>query len=56
EKQNFLGVNYLKDGPEGNDMHRSNVSQIRIAFRFESWNQELKILSQSGKALTLTLP
>ncbi|XP_078087563.1 AMP deaminase 3-like [Mustelus asterias] len=49
EKQKFLGVDYLKDGPEGNDMQRSNVSQIRIAFRFESWNQELKILGQVGK-------
>ncbi|XP_067915964.1 AMP deaminase 3-like [Heterodontus francisci] len=49
EKQTFLGTNYLKDGPEGNDMQRSNVSQIRIAFRFETWNHELKILVQAGK-------
>ncbi|XP_062892845.1 AMP deaminase 1-like [Mobula hypostoma] len=48
EKQTFLGDNYLTEGPTGNDMLRSNVSQIRVAFRFETWTHELKILVQGA--------
>uniref|UniRef100_UPI00398EC0FF AMP deaminase 3-like n=1 Tax=Pristiophorus japonicus TaxID=55135 RepID=UPI00398EC0FF len=49
EKQGYLGDDYLKDGPDGNDMHRTNVSQIRVAFRFETWSHELEILEHVAK-------
>ncbi|KAM9817083.1 AMP deaminase 3 [Neosynchiropus ocellatus] len=44
EKSNFLGANYLKDGPEGNDIHRTNVAQIRLAYRYETLCNELSFI------------
>ncbi|KAM6074855.1 AMP deaminase 3 isoform 3-T4 [Chlamydotis macqueenii] len=45
EKQKFLGVNYCKEGPEGNDIRKTNVAQIRMAFRYETLCNELSFLS-----------
>uniref|UniRef100_A0A8C2GIQ4 AMP deaminase n=1 Tax=Cyprinus carpio TaxID=7962 RepID=A0A8C2GIQ4_CYPCA len=42
EKKHFLGENYLQDGPEGNDIRRTNVAQIRMAYRHETLCNELK--------------
>lgn len=44
EKKQYLGVNYLQDGPEGNDIHRTNVAQIRMAYRHETLCNELSFL------------
>lgn len=44
DKMHFLGVNYLKDGPEGNDIRRTNVAQIRMAYRHETLCNELSFI------------
>ncbi|KAJ8396735.1 hypothetical protein AAFF_G00015730 [Aldrovandia affinis] len=51
EKKHFLGVNYLKDGPEGNDIQRTNVAQIRMAYRYETLCNELSFLVDAVKTL-----
>ncbi|XP_066541137.1 AMP deaminase 3b [Hoplias malabaricus] len=50
EKKNFLGENYLQDGPEGNDIRRTNVAQIRMAFRHETLCNELSFLVDAVKS------
>ncbi|XP_034046757.1 AMP deaminase 3 [Thalassophryne amazonica] len=50
EKKHFLGVNYLKDGPEGNDISRTNVAQIRMAYRHETLCNELSFLVDAVKS------
>ncbi|TRY95817.1 hypothetical protein DNTS_021269 [Danionella cerebrum] len=50
EKKHFLGVNYLKDGPEGNDIRRTNVAQIRMAYRHETLCNELSFLVDAVKS------
>lgn len=50
EKQHFLGPNYLKDGPEGNDIRRTNVAQIRMAYRYETLCNELSFLVDVTKS------
>lgn len=50
EKRHFLGVNYLKEGPEGNDITRTNVAQIRMAYRHETLCNELSFLSDAMKS------
>uniref|UniRef100_A0A8C1RYJ7 AMP deaminase n=1 Tax=Cyprinus carpio TaxID=7962 RepID=A0A8C1RYJ7_CYPCA len=50
EKKHFLGVNYLKDGPEGNDIRRTNVAQIRMAYRYETLCNELSFLVDAVKS------
>ncbi|XP_058714425.1 AMP deaminase 3 isoform X1 [Poecile atricapillus] len=47
EKQKFLGVNYCKEGPEGNDIRKTNVAQIRMAFRYETLCNELSFLADA---------
>lgn len=44
EKKHFIGKNYLKEGSAGNDIRRSNVAQIRMAYRYETLCNELSFL------------
>ncbi|XP_006089688.1 AMP deaminase 3 isoform X1 [Myotis lucifugus] len=54
EKQKFLGQNYYKEGPEGNDIRKTNVAQIRMAFRYETLCNELSFLSDAMKSEQIT--
>lgn len=49
EKVNFLGENYLKEGPESNDIRKSNVAQIRMAYRYETLCYELNLIKEGLK-------
>ena len=49
KKQLWLGSNYVQDGPVGNDINKTNVPDSRIAFRHETFLEELLILAQSFK-------
>ncbi|KAL0868851.1 hypothetical protein ABMA27_007200 [Loxostege sticticalis] len=40
-KQYWLGADYMNEGPEGNDITRTNVPDIRISFRHETLLDEL---------------
>lgn len=54
DKQHFIGVNYLKDGPEGNDISRTNVAQIRMAYRHETLCNELSFIVEAVKSEVLS--
>ncbi|XP_058244173.1 AMP deaminase 3b isoform X2 [Hemibagrus wyckioides] len=54
EKKHFLGENYLEDGPEGNDIRRTNVAQIRLAYRHETMCNELSFLVDAFKTEPIT--
>lgn len=54
EKKHFLGENYLQDGPEGNDIRRTNVAQIRMAYRHETLCNELSFLVDAVKSEALS--
>uniref|UniRef100_A0A8C5LKA9 AMP deaminase n=1 Tax=Leptobrachium leishanense TaxID=445787 RepID=A0A8C5LKA9_9ANUR len=49
EKVRFLGENYHKEGPQGNDIRKTNVAQIRMAYRYETWCYELNLILQALK-------
>uniref|UniRef100_F6R4B7 AMP deaminase n=1 Tax=Monodelphis domestica TaxID=13616 RepID=F6R4B7_MONDO len=49
EKAKFLGDNYLEEGPHGNDIRKTNVAQIRMAYRFETWCYELNLIAEGVK-------
>ncbi|KAL4005388.1 hypothetical protein ACER0C_005101 [Sarotherodon galilaeus] len=49
EKKHFIGANYLQDGPKGNDIRRTNVAQIRMAYRYETLCNELSFLMDAVK-------
>ena len=40
-KQHWLGPNYTKEGTDGNDITRTNVPDIRVAYRYENLCDEL---------------
>lgn len=50
EKSHFLGPNYLKEGPEGNDIRKTNVPQIRMAYRHETLCYELNLIKEGLKS------
>ncbi|XP_066482673.1 AMP deaminase 1 isoform X1 [Tiliqua scincoides] len=51
EKLHILGKNYLEDGPQGNDIRKTNVAQIRMAYRYETWCYELDLIAEGLKAV-----
>nr|PNR52646.1 hypothetical protein PHYPA_009020 [Physcomitrium patens] len=40
-KVRWIGPNYYKRGPLGNDIHKTNVPHMRVNFRHEVWKDEL---------------
>ncbi|KAG8451136.1 hypothetical protein GDO86_003412 [Hymenochirus boettgeri] len=46
-KSYWLGPNYLRDGPEGNDIRRTNVPDIRVGYRYETLCEELALITQA---------
>lgn len=40
-KQHWLGPNYTREGVPGNDIFRTNVPDIRVAYRYETLVAEL---------------
>uniref|UniRef100_A0AAX7UA71 AMP deaminase n=1 Tax=Astatotilapia calliptera TaxID=8154 RepID=A0AAX7UA71_ASTCA len=50
EKCHFLGKDYLKEGPEGNDIRKTNVPQIRMAYRYETLCYELNLIKEGLKS------
>ncbi|KAM7270847.1 hypothetical protein ACFE04_030061 [Oxalis oulophora] len=41
-KSHWIGKKYYKRGPDGNDIHRTNVPHIRLEFRDTIWREEMK--------------
>ncbi|XP_021232711.1 AMP deaminase 1 isoform X2 [Numida meleagris] len=50
EKAKFLGEHYQEEGPQGNDVRKTNVAQIRMAYRYETWCYELNLIAEGLKA------
>ncbi|KAH9616039.1 hypothetical protein KSS87_022146 [Heliosperma pusillum] len=41
-KTHWIGQQYYKRGPEGNDIHKTNVPHIRVEFRQMIWREEMQ--------------
>ncbi|KAM5560465.1 hypothetical protein ABKV19_021562 [Rosa sericea] len=41
-KSHWIGREYYKRGPDGNDIHKTNVPHIRVEFRETIWREEMK--------------
>ena len=48
-KAHWLGPNYTKDGVAGNDSLRTNIPDIRLAYRYETLLEELSTIFQAAK-------
>ncbi|KAM4741158.1 AMP deaminase 2 [Anableps anableps] len=46
-KSYWLGPSYYKEGPESNDIRRTNVPDIRVAYRFETLTEELHLITHA---------
>ncbi|XP_026862899.2 AMP deaminase 2 isoform X1 [Electrophorus electricus] len=49
-KSYWLGPNYMKEGQDGNDIRRTNVPDIRVAYRFETLCEELNLITQAVRS------
>uniref|UniRef100_A0A6I8P4N2 AMP deaminase n=3 Tax=Ornithorhynchus anatinus TaxID=9258 RepID=A0A6I8P4N2_ORNAN len=52
-KSHWLGPSYTKEGPEGNDIRRTNVPDIRVGYRHETLCQELALITQAVQSQDL---
>ncbi|PHU02695.1 AMP deaminase 2 [Capsicum chinense] len=50
DKMHWLGNKYYKRGPQGNDIHKTNVPNTRISFRHETWKEEMQYVYR-GKTI-----
>ena len=48
-KKHWHGPNYTRDGVSGNDMTRTNVPDVRIAYRYETMIEEMSNIFRSVK-------
>ncbi|KAK1284178.1 AMP deaminase [Acorus calamus] len=48
-KSHWIGKMYYKRGPDGNDIHKTNVPHIRVEFREMIWREEMQLV-YLGKA------
>ncbi|BFZ25962.1 hypothetical protein BsWGS_29000 [Bradybaena similaris] len=48
-KQHWLGPNYLNEGVGGNDVSRTNVPDIRVAYRYDTLVDELRCICRGAK-------
>lgn len=46
-KSSWLGPKYINEGQGGNDIRRTNVPDIRVAFRYETMCEELNLITQA---------
>jgi len=46
-KQHWLGPNYTREGVAGNDMTRTNVPDVRVSYRYETLDAELRNIFKS---------
>uniref|UniRef100_A0AAV2M7K8 AMP deaminase 2 n=1 Tax=Knipowitschia caucasica TaxID=637954 RepID=A0AAV2M7K8_KNICA len=46
-KSCWLGPNYMREGPESNDIRRTNVPDIRVAYRHETLSEELQLITHA---------
>ncbi|KAJ0027625.1 hypothetical protein Pint_34874 [Pistacia integerrima] len=46
----WIGMKYYKRGPNGNDIHKTNVPHIRVKFRDTRWREEMQQV-YLGKAI-----
>lgn len=51
-KSHWIGKEYYKRGPDGNDIQRTNVPHIRVEFRETIWREEMQKV-YLGKAIIL---
>uniref|UniRef100_A0A7N0V6I0 AMP deaminase n=1 Tax=Kalanchoe fedtschenkoi TaxID=63787 RepID=A0A7N0V6I0_KALFE len=49
DKAHWLGNKYYLRGPEGNDIHKTNVPPLRVTFRDQTWKDEMQYV-YSGTA------
>ncbi|KAM7526501.1 hypothetical protein LguiA_016403 [Lonicera macranthoides] len=49
-KSHWIGREYYRRGPDGNDIHRTNVPHIRLEFRDTIWREEMQQV-YLGKAI-----
>ncbi|KAK7362145.1 hypothetical protein VNO77_04248 [Canavalia gladiata] len=43
-KLHWLGDKYFLRGSEGNDIHKTNVPNLRLSFRYETWKEEMQYI------------
>ncbi|KAK3106992.1 hypothetical protein FSP39_004575, partial [Pinctada imbricata] len=54
-KQHWLGLHYTKEGVAGNDVSRTNVPDIRVAYRYETLVDELKCICRGAMSYDSTV-
>lgn len=44
-KKHWVAAEYWRAGPEGNDIHKTNVPNLRMRFRYDTYQDEVRLLA-----------
>lgn len=47
-KQHWIGANFYKEGVAGNDIKKTNLPDIRVAYRYETLLDELSSIFRTN--------
>lgn len=49
-KKHWVGTHYWRPGPSGNDIHKTNVPNLRMRFRYDCHQEELGMVVEGARA------
>ena len=49
-KMHWVCASYWKSGPDGNDVHKTNVPNLRMRFRYDCHSEELNLVMSGAAA------
>ncbi|KAK8939785.1 AMP deaminase [Platanthera guangdongensis] len=55
-KSHWIGKSYYRRGPDGNDIHKTNVPHIRVEFREMIWMEEMRQVYLGTPKLSEAIP
>ncbi|KAF5833185.1 hypothetical protein DUNSADRAFT_10599 [Dunaliella salina] len=52
-KKHWVAAEYWRPGPDGNDIHKTNVPNLRLRFRYDTYMDEMRLVAHGALAYNL---
>lgn len=49
-KKHWVAGEYWRPGPDGNDIHKTNVPNLRLRFRYDTYMDEMRLVAHGALA------
>jgi len=52
-KKHWVAAEYWRPGPDGNDIHKTNVPNLRLRFRYDTYMDEMRLVAHGALAYNM---